>query len=128
MLQARGTGLFFLGNVAGSPPAAAGTLASWAEEPALCQPSLQHPNKPSTDYKSNNSPDTVKYSPKYYKTLLSLSPYMLPSCHQLQGPVLDCSKNLINFPTLSQSWSYCSPRHPGWFPESYGQVKNKLMV
>lgn len=87
-----------LGNVAGSPLAAAGTLASWAEEPALRQPSLQHPNKPSAHYKSSNStphsPDTAKYSPKYYKTLLSSSSYTLPSCHHLQGPLLDCFKSL----------------------------------
>ena len=73
------------GNVASSPPAAASTIACWAEEPALRQPSLQHPNKPSADYKGSNntlySPNTAKYSPKYYKMLLSLSSCNLPSCH-----------------------------------------------
>lgn len=47
---------------------------------------------------SFHSPSTVKYSPKYYKMLLSLSPCTFPSCHQLQGSLPDCFKISLTFP------------------------------
>lgn len=59
-------------------------------------PPIQHINKTSADSKSSislfHSPNTVKYSPKYYKMLLSLSPCTYLSCYQLQGPLPDCFK------------------------------------